>query len=587
MLKKYITLTIIILMAFSSFIVYWPVQDFGFVDFDDAVYVTENQHIRMGLSFDSMGWAFTNLEAGFWHPLTWLSHILDYHLYRMNAGGHHWTSVILHTGSTVLLFLFLIQATGSIWCSSMVAGFFALHPLHVESVAWVAERKDVLSALFWMLVMCSYLYYARRPVWSRYVLVLMCFFLGIMSKPMLVTLPFVLLLLDYWPLGRIAGAVPSGAVARCCDDDSGAAEIAPLPLPRLILEKLPFLLIAVLSVAVTFIAAHKIGAVPGLGSFPLDVRLANALTSSVLYLYKMVWPVDLAVFYPYPGLWPFWAYGLSGLLLLFISMVVFLLHKSAPYLAVGWLWYLGTLIPVIGIIQVGYHSMADRYTYIPLTGIFIMVVWGGAALFRRWRIHRYIFLSMVLSIILLFSVVTRQQLSHWRNSETLFSHAIKVTKNNYLAHNNLGSVFMNRNEYDLAIQHFRKVIDLKPKYVVGHTNLATAYMKKGDLERAAHHFKNALIFKPDHLAARRSLGDVYARLGDFKSAAAQYRVALAISPGDAELQNNLGVALAREGEIEQGIYHIEKAVQLNPKYIEAVNNLSILKKDFIRDRCQQ
>jgi len=563
--QRNLKILICLALIFATLVTYWQVQHFPFVDFDDAIYVTNNDYVKKGISKEAIYWAFSDMgKAGFWHPLTWISHMLDYELFRMDAGAHHWTNVIFHAGSTVLLFLFLASATGVLWPSAFAAALFALHPLHVESVAWVAERKDVLSAFFWMMTLCSYVYYAMRPCLRRYILVLGSFMLGLMAKPMLVTLPFVLLLLDYWPLGRLK-------LKNDLPNDKGKAS----PL-FLLVEKLPLLFFAVIASMLVVVAEGKVGALPSLDTFPLDVRLVNALRSYVAYMVKMIWPFDLAVFYPHPLWWPTWQYIVPGIFLLVASFHVLWKHSRYPYLAVGWLWYLGALLPVIGLIQVGNHAMADRYTYIPLIGLFILISWGAADALRRFKIPALYISSLAVGLLLCLTALSWHQVHVWQSGTALFRHAIEATQNNYVAYNNLGTIMMDKGEYHKAAEYFRKVVKVKPCYVVGHSNLANAYLKIGNPDRAVYHFLEGLRYKPDYLNARHDLGNLYMRQGALDKAIAQYRVAIAIDSHDAELHNNMGVALGKTGDIQGAIAHFNEAIRLNPQYGEALKNRQIV-----------
>ncbi len=597
-LKKIIVIIMLVAIVLA---VYWPIQSHPFINYDEEVYITENAHVRGGLTGQGIWWAFTNSEAGFWHPLTWLSHMLDYELYHMNAGGHHWTSVLLHVGCVILLFLFLIESTGSIWQSGLVAALFALHPLHVESVAWAAERKDVLSSFFWMLTMCVYVYYTRLPGLRRYCLVLVAFILGLLSKPMLVTLPFVMLLLDYWPLRRLN---PSPLNDQRREENTS--------LYKLIIEKIPLLILAVIATVVTFIAEKKIGAIPGLDTFPLSVRLDNALVSYVVYMVKMFWPANLAVFYPYELVRPFWQAIVAGGCLFVISIFVLKKTHQYPYLGVGWLWYLGTLVPVIGLIQVGYHGMADRYTYIPLTGLFVMICWGGADLAKRWRISSTIMAGLAIVILVALTAVSMMQLQYWKDSETLFLHATRVTQNNYIAHNNLAAALGEKDDLGGAVYHLQEAIRIRPYYVDAHENLGVAYIRLKKLEeavlalrhalrlepgRATSHyylglalclqgkkdlavaeFQKAIRNKPGYVSAMIHLGNIYLEMGNMDASIREYQSALHLKRDNWELHNNLGVALANRGDVELAIAHFEEAFRLNPELSVAQRNIKAMKK---------
>ena len=379
--EKHLRLTLLIglLLAAVTLTLYWPVQHFEFVNFDDGLYVTGNRHVQGGLSMEGLTWAFTSFHAGNWHPLTWISHMADFEAYQLNAGGHHWTNVLIHTVSTVLLFLVLSSMTGVLWCSALVAALFAIHPLHVESVAWVSERKDVLSGFFWILTMGAYTHYVRHPTIGRYLIVFGSFVLGILSKPMMVTLPFVLLLLDYWPLGRFSGV--NTAFDKWLWQGTESGKVAVL---RLALEKFPFLITVIASCIITIYAQRSTHSLASLGNNPIEVRFANALVSYAGYIQDMLWPVNLAVLYPHVGMPPSWMIVTALMLLVSISYIAIRKAPELPFLLVGWLWYLGTLVPVIGLVQVGSQSMADRYTYIPLVGLFIALAWGAERVIAGW-----------------------------------------------------------------------------------------------------------------------------------------------------------------------------------------------------------
>ena len=403
-------------------------RHFSFVNYDDPQYVTANYDVQAGLTFESIRWSFTATHANNWHPLTWLSHMLDCQIYGMNPGHHHMTNVLFHILNTLLLFFIFKRISESIWKSAFVAALFALHPLHVESIAWVAERKDVLSTFFWMLTLWSYAGYVERPRLDKYLLLILFYILGLMAKPMLVTLPFVLLLLDYWPLKRF----------HLKSSDNENPEVQRTFYFGLILEKIPLFLLSAASGIVTYLVQKSSGAVSSLDAIPFHDRIANALVSYVVYIGKMIWPHNLAVLYPYPRSIALWKIVGAGLLITLITVLVLRLLRSKPYLAVGWLWYLGTLVPVIGIVQVGSQAMADRYTYVPLIGIFIMITWGISDWVSK-RHYRRFGLFMVTAVILsLLMITSRLQVKYWSNSVMLFDHAIDVTGENSTAQLNLG-----------------------------------------------------------------------------------------------------------------------------------------------------
>jgi hypothetical protein len=433
-------LLVSVFLVTSILAVYWQVTDNGFV-YDDESYITKNSHVQSGLTCENITWSFTSTSASNWHPLTWLSHLLDYQLYGMNSGMHHLTNLIFHILNTLLLFLVFKRMTGDLWRSSFVAALFALHPLHVESVAWVAERKDVLSSFFWMLTMWGYVLYAERPGINRYMLALLFFILGLMAKPMLVTLPFVLLLLDYWPLNRFRSAK---------SNSSNKMKQKPNVL-HLVLEKIPFIVFASASCVVTFIVQKSGGAVGSLDAYPFKVRAANALVSYVSYTGKMLWPSCLAPIYLHSRIVQGWKIVGASILLISISLLVIRAKRQHPYFVVGWLWYIGTLVPVIGLVQVGLQCMADRYTYIPLTGMFIIIAWGIPILVERWRYRKIVLAVSAGTLLICLMICTWLQVQHWRNSITLFTHTVNVTANNWVAQYNLACGYALENKKEEAI----------------------------------------------------------------------------------------------------------------------------------------
>jgi len=478
--------------------VYRQVQHFDFV-FDDFLYIVENRHVQDGLTLDSVIWACTTTHAGNWHPLTWLSHMLDFKIYGLNAGGHHLISLFFHIANTLLLFVVFNKMTGDFRQSGFVAVLFALHPLHVESVAWVAERKDVLSTFFWLLTMLSYIWYVKRPEVSKYLLVILFFALGLLAKPMLVTLPFVLLLLDYWPLCRY-----QVGQSGCFEGQAQQKQ----PALGLVWEKIPFFVLATISCVVTFLAQKHEGYVRSLDVLPLTVRIANALVSYVKYIGKMIWPTKMAVLYPHPGVFPWWKIAGAFLLLLSISLLIIRGIKQNPCFAVGWLWYLGTFVPVIGLVQVGSQSMADRYTYVPFIGLFIIIAWGVTAILAS-RPYSTIGLAALAIICLpVLMALTGKQLGYWENNITLFEHTLEITSNNYLSHYNLGSALEKQGRTEEAIEHYLKALRIRPGYVDAYNNLGVSLFSKRDVKGAIASFREALRIKPDYSRAKNNLEKV-------------------------------------------------------------------------------
>ena len=562
-------------LVLATLTVYWQAGSYEFVNIDDDTYVTENHQVHRGLTRENFIWAFTATDTANWHPLTWLSHMLDYQLYGLNPAGHHLTNVLLHSASTVVLFLVLLGMTGSRRRSAFVAALFALHPLHVESVAWVAERKDVLSTLFWMLTLWAYLAYTQRPGVRRYLLILLLFALGLMAKPMLVTLPSVLLLLDYWPLKRIelgqsADGLPAASQPSTIAEKSGVQAF------RLILEKTPLFVLAAVSSVVTFIVQKSGGAVAALAVYPIKIRVANALVSYVSYMIKMIWPQNLAIFYPHPGhSLPMWQAVAAGLLLLLISIAVIRAGRRQPYLAVGWFWYLGTLVPVIGLVQVGAQAMADRYTYIPLIGLFIMVVWGVPELLARYHFQRTVLATLAIILLVTFTLVSKRQVRHWQNSLTLFQHAAEVTDDNYVAHDSLGNALAQQGMLDQAIIHYRESLRIKPNLVNTHNNLGVALLQQGEINRAMEQYYQALRLKPDSAETHNNLGVALFTVGELDQAIHHYLRAIKLDPSFGKAHNNLGNALARKGKLDEAISHYSRALELKLNYPEAHNNLGV------------
>jgi tetratricopeptide (TPR) repeat protein len=565
-----------LLLFMITLVVYSPVRNHEFIIYDDDAYVTENAHVQAGLTPENFKWAFTTTWANNWHPVTWLSHMLDCQLYGLNPGGHHLTNVFLHLANTLLLFLLLKRMTGTTWRSSVVAALFALHPLHLQSVAWVAERKDVLSTLFLLLTLWSYLRYVEGPGLSRYLLTLLLFALGLMSKPMLVTLPFVLLLLDYWPLERFQlGPVDEHFRARA--PAFSKVKESKSVLFHLFWEKIPFFVLAAASSIVTFLAQQGGGAVKTLEIFPAKIRIANALLSYVKYIGKMTWPHPLAILYPHPGnSLSMWQAAGVGLILFCISIAVVRAAPRHRYLAVGWFWYLGTLLPVIGLVQVGSQAMADRYTYVPLIGLFIIVAWGMFDLSKRSRYGQIPLVLSSLAMLSLLTIVSSAQVRLWRTSVTLLEHTLAVTKNNYIAHTALATVLQQNGNLGEALDHYGEALSIKPDFAVAHYKLGQAFALQGNLEGAIDHYQEALRFKPDHVAIHRKLAIALTSLGRMEEAAEQYAEIVRLQPNSAEAHNNLANILAGQGDIEAAIFHYSMVLQLKPDYAEGYFNLGNL-----------
>jgi tetratricopeptide (TPR) repeat protein len=472
----YVPLTCVVL-ALLTFIAFEQVCRNDFINYDDNKYVTENPHVKTGITRESVIWAFTTPHAANWHPLTWISHMLDYELYGLNPAGHHFTNLLFHVANTLLLFFVLKCMTGNLWPSAFVAAVFALHPLHVESVAWAAERKDVLSGLFWMLTIAAYIRYAERACIRRFLLVVLALCLGLMAKSMLVTLPFVLLLLDYWPLGRLRLASQKETLSS---DKSKPLKVGypGLSAWRLVWEKFPLFILVTVSSVITYIVQQKGGTVTPIDSLSLGFRITNALISYLHYLYKLFYPAHLAVLYPI-GTLSIWEGMAAGFLLLFISHRVIHSSRNCKYIAVGWLWYLGTLVPVIGFVQVGAQAMADRYTYLPSIGIFIMAAWGVGDLFTNrlafahWRYGKIAIGILAGLLLFILLIRTQVQVRYWRNSLTLYEHTLETTENNFIIHCNYAYALKEeKGRLDEAIKHFKKAIQINPRCLQAYQGIA-------------------------------------------------------------------------------------------------------------------
>ncbi len=543
-----IVLSILVLTA------YWGVAQNDFINYDDPGYVTDNINVRAGLRVNAFIWAFTTDFMCNWHPLTWVSLMVDRELFGVvNAGGYHWTNVILHLLAGLMLYFALGRMTGRLFRSGLTAGLFLLHPLHVESVAWIAERKDVLSGMFWMLGLWGYARYVERPGFIRYGWVLLFFVFGLLSKPMVVTFPFVLLLLDYWPLCRMKARKEG--------------------IARLVYEKVPLFFFSLVSSIMTFLVQQKGGAVAPLESLPLVKRLVNAVISYLEYLRKTLLPIDLAIFYPYHAFVPPWRLFESILILIFITLMALFFVRRRPYLLVGWLWYLGTLIPVIGLVQVGSQAMADRYTYLPLVGVFIILIWGVSDSLNRLPLPKCLWAAVSVIILLTLAAATKTQVGYWKDSVTLFTQAIRNTERNYSAHYTLALALSKSGNPQGAMDHYREALRIRPTFAEAHNGLGHLLMLLGRYDEANDHFKTANRNKPNYAAAMKNLGDLRMRQGKTDEAIVQYRRAYLIEPDDPELFNNYGVALFNKRQRNAAIVQIKEALRLKPDYIEARNNL--------------
>jgi protein O-mannosyl-transferase len=557
------TWIVCLLLALAVPAAYWPALNCDFVQFDDPDYVTANPNIQKGLNWPVVVWAFRTGHAANWHPLTWLSHALDVQLFGLNPRGHHATSIAWHLANSILLFLVLRRMTGAHWRSAVVAGLFGLHPIHVESVAWVSERKDVLSTFFWLLTVAAYAGYVRRLKLQissfkfYYATALFCFALGLMAKPMLVTLPFVLLLLDYWPLGRMAGASKQ-------------------TVGRLLLEKAPFLVLAIASSVITFLVQQHAGVMSSLTKITLGARLDNMPVAYERYLAGTFWPLHLAAFYPHPRFWPLWRFITSVALLAGITVWVVCWRKKQPYLAVGWFWFLGMLVPVIGLVQVGNQSMADRYAYMPITGIFIMTVWGACELPVAWPGIKWAASVFAALVIGLCGVLTAQQARVWQNTVTLFVHTSEITADNDVALYTLGLYWQHKGQPARAADYYNSTLNINPDHALAHNNLGYILLQEGKTADAIAQFQAALRTKPVYPEACYNLGRAYLTNAQPGEAAAYFQKALAMDPKVAEINYNLGKALLQLGRLDSARPYLEKALELRPDSVATCNTLAWL-----------
>ncbi len=537
--EKYKNLIVMALLTITVLAVFWQVHKFEFINYDDDKYVNENSHISTGLAWQNIKWVFTNEHASNWHPLTGLSHILDCQLFDLKPGLHHLVNLFWHIANTLLLFIVLRKMTAVTWQSAFVAALFALHPTHVESVAWISERKDVLSTCFWILTMAAYFSYVQKPNAARYILALVLFAMGLMAKPMLVTLPFVLLLLDYWPLDRL--------------DVVNTSRIY-----RLLREKIPFFILSAISSVITFVVQKSAGAVQQIEVMPLAVRVPNAVVSYGKYILKMIWPTRLAAFYPHPGEnLPPWQVLTAIVSLVLITIFIIRFARNYRYLFTGWFWYLGTLIPVIGLVQVGNQALADRYTYISFIGLFIIVAWGTNDLLTSWKYRKVLQPALSIVIVLILSVCSWWQTSYWRNSQTLFEHTLKVTNGNYVAHNNLALALSRQNKLDEALNHIHRALQINPNYFDAYNNLGMVYIKLDRCPEAMQACLQAIKINPANPLPYSNLGVINLRLKQYQQAILNFQKAIRIKPDFIQAHVGLGIAYFETGDKDSAMKEYE------------------------------
>jgi Tfp pilus assembly protein PilF len=544
-----------LLLAVFTLALYNPVSRHPFVNYDDDRYVTDNPHIRQGLTADTFTWALTSTEQANWHPLTWMSHALDVSLFRLNPAGHHFTSVLLHVANVILLFLLLIWGTGRFGASLFVAALFAMHPINVESVAWIAERKNVLCTLFFLLTIWAYGWYARKPDWKRYLAVAALFAAGLASKPMVITLPFVLLLLDYWPLNRVR--TETGNINP---------ELPSFPWSKLVLEKLPLLVLSAASAIITVQAQQSGGAVRSTEQFSLGVRFANAICAYAMYLWKMFWPARLAPLYPHPGdSLPAWEIAVSALVLIGITVLV-LKMRTHRYLLVGWLWFFGTLVPVIGLVQVGDAAMADRYSYIPLIGVFVMIAFAAADFAARRKLGFWPAIPAAL-VLLALAAATHRQIDYWQSNTDLWSHALAVTQNNVIAEDNLGGALILEGKEEDAHPHFEAAARINPKDPMSRSNLGTYFQTHNQMREAIAQYEAAIELTSDPgLLAQTyaNLGAAHRALGEDESAHKSFEQSLRLNPNQFNAWLGMGLLVQNQGKLDEAISDLSRSIEIQP-----------------------
>jgi Tfp pilus assembly protein PilF len=569
-----------LLLAVGTAILYGPIAGHQFIGYDDNQYLVQNWHIQSGLTWRAISWAFESGYASNWHPLTWISHMLDWQFFGSNPMGHHLVNLILHAINSALLFVLLHQMTRATWRSAFVAALFAWHPLHVESVAWAAERKDVLCAFFWILTLMAYTRYTRKKSPANetqknpnldYGVSLVLFALALMSKPMAVTLPFVLLLVDFWPLERFP--IFSKASALVAESDAATRK---QNIKALILEKLPFFALSMAASVITFSVQQAGGAVNSLRSAPFALRFENAFLAYLRYLGKTVWPTRLAVLYPLSSHLPMVAVASAVVLFLLICAAAFWSAKRAPYVLSGWFWFAGTLVPVIGIVQVGAQSMADRYTYIPSIGLFIVLAWGAVDLLSKVPRARNVLAGAAIVMLAALCVVTRHQLAYWQNGEILFRHAIAVTDHNYLAYSSLGTCLEEQGHMDEAMQCAEQSVQMQPNFPEGHYNLGTLQLHAGKTDEAIQQFEIALKQYPHFADAENNLGKAFQTEGKLDDAAAHLALAHSYSPNDPEILYNIGSVLLEQAKLPEAAAQFSEALKIDPDYADAHGNLGVI-----------
>lgn len=564
-LKQDLAICAVLIMA--VLIVYHPVGRYGFIDFDDPDYVSANPHVMSGITAEGLAWAMGFPEKHYWTPLSMVSHMLDCELFGLNPGMHHLVNVAFHVLNSLLLFFVLKTMTGARWKSAFVAALFALHPVNVDSVAWIAERKNLLSTSFWLLSMIAYYYYTQKQTLSRYALLAGLFTLGLLAKQMLVTLPFVFLLLDYWPLGRIAFARGDGDKAK-----SGNPRMLYRgePVTRLVGEKLPLIVLSLAAIVISSQSIAHVGSTVTLDTVPLGLRMENAIVSYLLYAWKMVWPVDLMFFYPYPDAIPLWqAAGAAGIVVLVTASAAFSLFR-APFFLVGWLWYTGTLVPVSGLIQGGlWPAIAERWAYVPYIGLFIAISWGVPGLFRVMHVKKAALAFAAGMVLLALTALTVRQVGFWKDDITLFSHALDIDSHNIIAHAKLADSYANAGRKNEAMHHYAEALEINPAASIVLRNLGQLHHGMGNLDEAVDYLSRAVRSDPEDVSAHMRIGTIYAQRGDPDNAIRHFSLVVELDPVHAEAYYNLGILRAKKGDIGRAAEDLSRAVELAPGDSEA------------------
>lgn len=569
--KSYQHAIICLLLAATSLVIYWNVGNYEFINFDDNSYVWNNPYVKQGLTLNNIQWAFNlsgnSEDQNYWHPLAWISHMIDCQLFGLDAGKHHLVNLSIHILNSLLLYIVFFHMTGAMWQSAFVAALFSAHPLNVDSVAWIAERKNLLSTLFWLMTMLAYVYYSRRPSIYRYILVFTVMAAGLLAKPMLVTLPCVLLLLDFWPLGRLR--LPfSGQETAGVKPFHGSTPV------HLIAEKIPLLVLSLFSIIASMVSLQNQNQIVSEHIAPMSLRVENAIVSYVKYIAKIAWPTDMTIYYPFPEAIPLWQVTGALILLAAAFGAVFFSLRKAPYLSIGWLWFIGTLSPIIGIVQGGlWPEMADRWTYVPAIGLFVMTSWGGAAIVKKYSIKPAIAAILAFFILIPFILIAKNQTSHWQNSITLFSHSLEAGEDNEVARYNLGEGLGKKEKFDEAIIQYIEALKINPRLAKAHNNIGRILADKEQTDEAITRFRQALAIDPSLIEAHMNLGRALGNKGLTDESLAQFALALKIDPDKSEIYEDMGKAVAKKKLFDQAIDYFNHAIKMNPRSANAINGL--------------